>query len=76
MMTDALHSFAIDAAADGKYYLLYQRSQTPDGRGFAAFRWPGPAEPQAFDTAAAVVRFAKENLGATDGDFAPLPGLP
>lgn len=75
-MSDPLHRFAIDAAADGKFYLLDKRSHAADGKGIAAFRWPGPNAPQPFETAADAMRFARDNLGATDADFAELPGLP
>lgn len=75
-MSDTLHRFAIDAAADGRFYLLCTRSPAADGKGFAAFRYPGPNAPQPFETAEAARAFARENLGASDADFAELPGLP
>lgn len=75
-MSGPLHRFAIDAASDGKFYILEKRSADADGRGFAAYRWPSPNEPQAFETAAAARQFAIENLDAIDADFAALPGLP
>ena len=75
-MTDTLHRFAIDAASDGRFHILEKRSADADGRGFAAYRWPSPNEHQAFETAAAAMAFARDNLDATDADFAELPGLP
>ena len=70
-MTDPIHRFAVDAASDGKYYLLIERSAVQQLSGFAAYRYPVP-----FDSDAAARSHAKQRFDATDEDFAIEPGRP
>jgi hypothetical protein len=73
-MTDASRKFAIHSATDGKFYLLYERNAVEGHEAVAATTYPSPENPQPFDSAAAVIAFAKAHLDATDDDFAAHPG--
>jgi len=75
-MTDRVHHFAVEHAADGSFYLLYKRRAIDGVPGFAAWRYPenkdGTAYAFASDDEARA--FAKTYLGATEEEFTSHPG--
>jgi len=73
-MTDASRKYAVHSASDGKFYLLYGRKAVEGHEAVAAITYPSPQKPQPFDSAATAIAFAKDNLDATDDDFAAHPG--